>query len=191
MHSHAHSHAEPMSHARWLGVAVGLSLHTLIDGIALAAGVEHDAKQEVGWPLYGLGVFLAILLHKPLDAMSISSMMQMQGIRPIWRQVVNAGFAAMCPIGAILFVLGLSHFAEQQGMILGCALGFAAGVFLCISLGDLLPELQFHEHDRLKLSAALLIGVAIAYAIGALEPAHVHAASPQVHAVHLDTALKA
>lgn len=174
-----------MSHARWLGVAIGLSLHTLIDGVALGAAVEHDAAQEIGWPLYGLGVFLAILLHKPLDAMSISSLMQAQGIRPGRRQLVNAGFAAMCPLGAALFAIGLSRFADRQSMILGCALAFAAGVFLCISLGDLLPELQFHEHDRVKLSLALLLGVAIAYAIGALEPAHVHANGSPPHSISM------
>ncbi len=183
-HGHMHSptcahsmHAagnEGRAHLRWIGMACGLSLHTLIDGIALAAGVEADAAQQAGWPFYGLGVFLAILLHKPLDAMSISSLMEAQGVRVGWRQAANGAFAAMCPLGAILFVLGLRRFSGQEQVVIGCALGFAAGVFLCISLSDLLPELQFHEHDRMKLSAALLVGVATAYAIGLLEPAHVH-----------------
>ncbi|MHC5543735.1 ZIP family metal transporter, partial [Singulisphaera rosea] len=38
------------------------------------------------------------------------------------------------------------------------ALAFSAGTFLCIALSDLLPELQFHAHDRLTLSASLLAG---------------------------------
>ena len=50
----------------------------------------------------------------------------------------------------------------------------SAGVFICISLSDLLPEVQFHSHDRLKLSAALLLGIVTAWAIGFLEPAHTH-----------------
>jgi zinc and cadmium transporter len=168
-----HAHSAPL---RWLGMACGLSLHTLIDGMALAAGVEGDATQGVGWPLYGLGIFLAILLHKPLDAMSISSLMETQGISARWRHVANAGFAAMCPLGAVLFVAGLGRFSGREQLFIGCALAFAAGVFLCISLGDLLPELQFHEHDRLKLSAALLLGVAAAYVIGLMEPTHIHPA---------------
>jgi zinc and cadmium transporter len=48
---------------------------------------------------------------------------------------------------------------------LGCALAFAAGVFLCISLGDLLPELELHSHHRIRLSVALLLGVALAWLI--------------------------
>ncbi len=61
---------------------------------------------------------------------------------------------------------------------LGYALVFCAGTFLCIACADLLPELQFHSHDRLKLSLALLAGLAIAVAItrfGPAEPGHDHA----------------
>ncbi|HUS38093.1 MAG TPA: iron permease, partial [Pirellulales bacterium] len=61
--------------------------------------------------------------------------------------------------------------------LVGCALAFSAGIFICLSLSDLLPELQFHSHDRLKLTAALLLGVSLAYGIGYLEPEHVHSHS--------------
>jgi zinc and cadmium transporter len=81
----------------------------------------------------------------------------------------------MCPLGAIGFVLGLQKtlLGEQQ-FVLGCALAFAAGVFLCISLADLLPEVAFHTHDREYLTLALALGVALAWGIGFLEPKHVH-----------------
>jgi zinc and cadmium transporter len=65
-------------------------------------------------------------------------------------------------------------------LIVGCALAFAAGVFLCISLADLLPELAFHSHDRLPLTAVLLLGIALAWGIGFLEPRHTH--GPPGHA---------
>ncbi|MFN5532337.1 MAG: ZIP family metal transporter, partial [Planctomycetaceae bacterium] len=42
-HSHGHSHAVPFGKASWLGILIGLSLHTLLDGIAMAAHVEADA----------------------------------------------------------------------------------------------------------------------------------------------------
>jgi len=80
----------------------------------------------------------------------------------------------MCPLGAALFFVGVEQFADTHRLIVGCALGFSAGVFLCISLSDLLPEVQFHSHDRFKLSAALLLGVALAYGISFLEPEHAH-----------------
>lgn len=73
-----------------------------------------------------------------------------------------------------MFVLGIGRFADAQATIVGCALAFSAGVFVCISLGDLLPEMEFHSHNRLRLTAALLVGTAAAYGIRYLEPAHVH-----------------
>ena len=39
----------------------------------------------------------------------------------------------------------------------------------CISLSDLLPELQFHSHDRLMLSVALLLGLGVAHFAARME----------------------
>lgn len=190
-HDHAHHHhgaAAACSHQRahlhalsWVGVAFGLAVHTLIDGIALAASVQAESGHGAVWALYGLGTFVAIMLHKPLDAVSITSLMTASGWSAGWRHAVNLGFALMCPLGAALFYFGLQQFTDQQSLIVGCALAAAAGVFLCISLGDLLPELEFHSHDRMKLSAALLLGVALAYGIGFLEPEHAHSHGEHAH----------
>lgn len=186
-HDHAHDHDAPAGGSdrqkmSWIGIAIGLSLHTLMDGIALAAGVRADVDADASGLLLGFGTFLAVVLHKPLDAMSITSVMAVTGWSRAWRQRVNAGFALMCPLGAAVFYFGVHYFIEQEHAIVGCALGFSAGVFLCIALGDLLPEVQFHSHDRLKLSLAMLLGIAAAYAIGFLEPEHRHSLPSDQHA---------
>lgn len=168
-HSHAHSH-----HLSWVGIALGLALHTLIDGLALGASIIAEQHHEVFLSLFGLGTFLAIALHKPLDAVSITSLMAAGGWSAGWRNAVNIGFALMCPLGALLFFLGVQQFSDNQHIIIGCALAFAAGVFICISLGDLLPEMEFHSHNRFRLSFVLLLGIALAYGIGFIEPDHVH-----------------
>jgi len=174
-HAHTHAHEHPTAHRlSWTGVAIGLSLHTLLDGLALAASVVADSQLATSLPLFGLGTFLAILLHKPLDALSITTLMAAGGWPAHWQQVVNALFASMCPLGAALFFVGWRLVGlEQHGMV-GCALAFSAGVFICIALSDLLPEVQFHSHHRLPLSLLLLAGVAVAYAIVCIEPAHEH-----------------
>ena len=163
-HAHdTHDQHEYVGHRlNWLGVAIGLAIHTLIDGVALGAAV----LSEQGHEFPGLSIFIVILLHKPLDALSITTLMTSGGWSHRARQVVNTAFALMCPLGALVFCWGVP--SEDQRLI-GCALAFSAGVFLCISLGDLLPEVHFHRHDRLKLSAALLLGIAAAYGIGRLE----------------------
>jgi zinc and cadmium transporter len=161
-------------------VAFGLTIHTLIDGVALAAAVQSEALHagDSASGLLGIGVFLGVLLHKPLDALSITSVMHAGGWPVERRQLVNLGYALMCPLGALAFWFGTEHVFATHSAIVGCALAFAAGVFLCISLSDLLPELQFHTHDRVKLSVALLAGVLLAYLIGYLEPPHAHPGHP-------------
>ncbi len=179
-HDAAHEHAGSGTHTfSWVGLAFGLALHTIIDGLALGAAVAaeaHDGQASPGWHFYGLGVFFAVLLHKPLDSLSITSLMAAAGWSRRAALAANLAFAVMCPLGAVGFVLGLSQLSAQQHVVVGCALAFAAGVFLCISLADLLPELTFHAHDRLPLTAALFAGVALAWLIGYFEPAHAHQA---------------
>jgi zinc and cadmium transporter len=172
----------------WIGVAFGLSLHAFLDGIALGAGVISDAAHRSDSSLAGLGVFLAILLHKPLDALSITTLMQARNWSRRLQQTVNAGFAMMCPLGAWVFALWVQNAAtaHAQHRLVGIALAVSAGVFLCISLGDLLPEVQFHRHDRLKLSAALILGVLVAYGIRFFEPPHAHRAPPPPSEEHHD-----
>jgi zinc and cadmium transporter len=115
--------------------------------------------------LAGLGVFLAIFLHKPLDALTITSLMAVRDWPRRKRAAVNIMFSLMCPLGALLFYAGVGTVPHEQDFVKGVALAFSAGVFLCISLSDLLPEVQFHSHDRLSMSGMLLLGVAIAIAL--------------------------
>lgn len=179
-HGHGHSHGDddfvPKHPLAWMGLFFGLALHTLIDGVALGASVSGEAHGGESAGFIGLGTFLAIALHKPLDALSIQSLMRAGGWSDNWRAAVNLGFALMCPIGALIFFFGIGAdvFGGKSHLIVGCALAFSAGVFLCISLGDLLPELHFHSHDQAPLSFALVLGIALAYGIRYLEPEHAH-----------------
>lgn len=167
-HGHPHLHQHPLS---WIGVGIGLTVHSLLDGIAMAAAVLAGAHVPGGGIWVGFGTFLAILLHKPLDAMAITTMMTAAGASVARRQFVNALFGLTCPLGAVLFFgyLNRSPAPAEAGTIAACALAFSAGVFLCISLSDLLPEIQFHAHDRIKLSALLLLGVGTAFVTALVE----------------------
>jgi len=178
-HHHGHSHGAACAPASvhrfsWLGIAIGLAVHTFLDGVALAASVESESG-HAGVRLAGLGTLLAVALHKPLDAMSITCLLQAGGWSKAFRQAVNLAFALVVPLGAAGFYLGTALVPVDQHLVVGWALAFSAGMFLCISLGDLLPEVEFHSHDRTKLSFLLVLGMAAAYGIGLLEgPNHGH-----------------
>lgn len=188
-HGHHHGHGAEHSRARphrhgagggvspmaWVGAAVGMGIHALLEGVALAASV---ALGDGAWA--GFGTFLVILLHKPFDSMTVATLFHLGGPRRrLAVHLLNAGFALLVPLGAILFLAG--PLAGGSPQILVLALAFSAGTFLCISTSDLLPELQFHRHDRLALSASLIAGLAIAFGIGLLEGAshdHHHGPGP-------------
>src|SRR4051812_9024188 len=158
-HDHgAHAHtlaAKSAKQLSWIGTALGLTLHSLLDGLALGAAVAAT-RSDGATGLAGLGTALAVILHKPFDAMAVSTLMTSGGASKFSRQLLNSLFALATPLGVVLFHLGATHFATSNAVFLGCALAFCAGTFLCIASSDLLPELQFHSHDRFKLSIALM-----------------------------------
>ncbi|MEZ6064383.1 MAG: ZIP family metal transporter [Planctomycetaceae bacterium] len=181
-HDHDHDHEHPTGmqphELSWLGVFLGLGMHTMIDGLALAASVQAGAGAGAVGGLLGGGTFLAIVAHKPLDAVSITTLMSAQKWSTSSRIAVNIAFALMCPFGAFLFHVGMGSFTGSEELLLGGALAFSAGVFLCISLSDLLPEMEFHSHHRVLLSVSLLTGILLAWLVHLLEPPHKHGSPP-------------
>ena len=163
--------AEGAGHSRhtlsWSGALLGLSVHTLIAGIALGSAVAAGAAGAGTEGLVGFGVFLGIVLHKPFDALTITTLMSAGGSSRGRTMLVNLLFALVIPLGVLtfFFVDGIA----DSNQFTGWALAFSAGTFVCIACTDLLPELQFHQHDRLRLTGSLFIGLAIAWGSGLLE----------------------
>jgi zinc and cadmium transporter len=168
--NHAHDDSTPTladqsaSPLSWAATTAGMTLHSLMGGVALAAAVAAETGGHAG--LVGLGTALVIILHKPFDAMTVSTLMAASGCSRLSRHLLNGLFALATPMGAILFYAGASRLFSSSPVFLGSALAFCAGTFLCIACADLLPELQFHSHDRLKLSLALVAGLGVAILIG-------------------------
>jgi zinc and cadmium transporter len=180
-HGHAHPHADQGGGRwAWCGAFAGLALHSIADGAALAASVRADSDHGAGW-LAGFATFLAVLLHKPFDAAIIGTLMINAGVSARGRSIANGLYALIVPLGAVAFLLSLRVFGGHQETIIGVAMALAAGAFLCIAAADLLPEVQFHSHDRLLLTSSLALGLAIAWGITVMERsshAHTHAHAP-------------
>lgn len=162
--------APPSSHRlQWVGALIGLTVHTILAGIALGAAVSASGPE--GWP--ALGVFLGIVLHKPFDSFTIIALMRHGGRSPIARHLVNVAFALVIPLGVGVFLLGSEIFGEAEWFT-SLALAFSAGVFICIAASDLLPELQFHQHDRVSMTIMLVLGLVIAWVSGLAESSGHH-----------------
>jgi zinc and cadmium transporter len=156
-HDHDHSHAGTGCDVHTIGLAafVGLSLHTIVDGFALGAASNESAL--------GFLVFLAILAHKVPSSFSLSSILRAEGYSRGWSLVMNGVFATMVPIGAGLYLLlrGLVHTANFTAL----ALAASSGTFLHLAFSDILPDLHRRGGSKLKLSAALLVGIAVMWAL--------------------------
>jgi zinc and cadmium transporter len=173
---HAHGPNQGAEHraaapavAGWMAV-VGLTIHTFMNGVGLAGAVQLGLEQQKSgttpgnagtllvWP--GMAMFLAIFFHKPADALAISTVLSRKGVSRDRLLLVQFAFACMVPIGAAAFLLTRGAIEENlRTQLTGAALAFSAGTFLFIALSDLLPEVQFHRHDRIPLFLALVIGV--------------------------------
>jgi zinc and cadmium transporter len=206
-HAHGHDYVDEHKHvhplpgaadhraaapavAGWMAV-VGLTIHTFMNGLGLAGAVHVGAQlgektTVLGWALPGLAMFLAIVLHKPADALAISTVLTRKGVSRSVIALVQVGFALMVPVGVVAFCLTEGAIEENmKSQLTGAALAFSAGTFLFIALSDLLPEVQFHRHDRFALFLALVCGVAAMGGIALLEgEAHEHGRNESVAAGH-------
>ena len=162
----------------WIGLFAGLMAHSLLDGVAMGASLSATGHFDSAASIAGLGTFIAIVLHKPLDSRSLASLMSLRGVGTTSVRMINFGYAIICPLGALISYNRFGQLSPGESALLGMALGASAGIFLCIALVDVIPEIQFHVHDRLKLTCSLLAGVATAWLIVQLEPSHKHAPVP-------------
>jgi zinc transporter ZupT len=127
--------------------ATGMSVHSFLDGVALAAGLT------VGGGL-GLVIAVVVIVHRFSDGIGIVSLLLASRVpaRAAYRWV---GLVAVAPvIGA-----GLGLVLPMPDAVLGALLGTFAGFFLYIGAAELLPEA--HRADRsVWVTIATLSGVA-------------------------------
>jgi zinc and cadmium transporter len=159
-HHHGVPEAAPSS---CIGAALGLTIHSILGGASLAAAVQADAAHaSPDGASLSMPVFLAILFHRPFDSLSLLVLMAQRGVRSRYRHAANALFSLAFPLGSVVYCLGSAHCVHVRTSVHGLAMAFAAGTFLCIATGDLMPELKFHAHDRFLLTAAFVAGIGLA-----------------------------
>jgi zinc and cadmium transporter len=145
-----HGHA----HHLHLGLAayVGLSFHSLLDGLAISSTYN---KPELG----GV-VLLAVLFHKIPDAFALTSLLLLDRWEPRPIFVLMIIFAVSTPLGAILTWLAL---ANASSAIIGAAIALSAGTFLAVATSDVLPQLRRFNDQRMWPVVALFVGIAVSW----------------------------
>lgn len=132
-------------HLSW-SAFLGLSVHSLIDGIAIAAGFEVSTGT-------GLVITLAVLIHEFPEGFATSSILLADGYSRAKAYLGSLFVGLMTPVGAVLgtFILGAST------ELLGLGLGISAGTFIYIATSDLLPEAH-HRYRSYWLIPAIIGG---------------------------------
>ncbi|HXH84316.1 MAG TPA: ZIP family metal transporter [Candidatus Tectomicrobia bacterium] len=113
--------------AGWLAV-IGLGVHTLFDGVAIAAGFMVS-------PALGVLLFLAVLLHKIPEGFTVASIMLAGGHSHAAALGAGAALGALTIAGALL----TGFFAAHQAAY---ALAVSAGVTIYVAASDLIPEVN-------------------------------------------------
>jgi ZIP family zinc transporter len=130
--------------------AGGMSLHSFLDGVALAAGLA------VGGGL-GLVIAVVVIVHRFSDGISVVSML-LASRTPVREAYQWVSIVAIAPVLGVL--LGLVVTVPDD--VLGVMLAVFAGFFLYVGAAELLPEA--HRSNRSRwLVVGTLAGVVAIY----------------------------
>lgn len=153
--SHGHGHDLPADeesakrHAlTWRATFAGLSLHATLAGLGFG-GLLAGQDPAMVWSLLA-----AMALHKGTECLSLATLMQLAEVPRVQFAIWMGSFCLLTPAATWLggaTVVELGSFASYASAI-------AAGTFLAVSVGDLLPE-AFHEREhRLGQFGLLIVG---------------------------------
>lgn len=120
-------HGEIVRGRSSLAAIVGLGLHSLFDGISIAAGYHLD-------PALGWVVFLAIALHKLPEGFTIGSIVLASGGSRRASLGAAGVVGAACLLGAALVAV--------RPAIGAAGFAVATGVILYVAATDLVPEVN-------------------------------------------------
>jgi len=135
----------------------GLAIHSFFDGLALAAA--FTAGESVG-----LLVLIGLCLHKAVVAFSLASTMIMgENPRTAWTYLIV--FALVSPLATIISYAFLN---AGEFTYTGPALCLSAGIFMFVTMCDILPEAFHHRNNDVKQLLFLLLGLAVAILVASV-----------------------
>lgn len=116
---------------------LGLSIHSIISGIAL--GVSLGEAEHI---TVSMALLAAVLVHKVPETLALTGLLAGSGWQRPKIIVALVLFSLMGPVG-----IGIGNFFNFRGHhLMSVAMAFSAGTFLYIASSDLLPQL----HKKLK-----------------------------------------
>ena len=135
---------------RGVRVALIVTLHNLVEGMAVVAAFGHSGSSV------GMGVALAIAAHNVPEGLAVAEPLRRAGVAP-WRCVALAVASGLGePLGAVLTLAVLGPVLP-----LGLASGLAGGAMVLLASTELVPEAFSHSYV-VEAAAGLLAGILVA-----------------------------
>lgn len=147
-----HPHEEDAGEFHEIGILafLGLTLHDLVDGIALGSG-EHA-------PDVSSAIFLGLILHKIPMTFSLSVLLVHGGYRPARVLLLLTVVLLALPAGALLSDVVVQ--INDSDFMIGSLILFSTGTFLYIAAYELLPEMHRKSASDRLIGVFFIIGLA-------------------------------
>lgn len=139
-------------HQMGIPAFMGISLHSLLDGLALGAGLML--------PQLGPVVLLAVIIHKMPDSISITSILLSVGWSRRKVAMLSLLFSLTTPVGALLAYFFFRALSPENVAI---AIGISAGTFLAIATADILPQVHRIEERNPLTLVCLVLGLGVSW----------------------------
>ncbi|MFA6952423.1 MAG: ZIP family metal transporter [Candidatus Methanomethylophilaceae archaeon] len=137
-----------------LSAFIGLSIHACFDGLALASAFV--AGTEVG-----VMVLVAMCIHKLVVVFSLSSTFLLSNKKKqAMRYLVT--FCFISPIAAVVSFVFLNGVSADWT---GIALALSAGIFMFVTMCDMIPEAFHRQKYDLKSLGLMLLGIVVVIAV--------------------------
>jgi len=134
-------------------IAIGISLHNLPEGIAVATGYSY-------LPTLGIAIAAAMALHNIPEGMAIALPSYMGGASRSTAVKLALVSGLVEPLGALF----ASVFLISLPYIVPFGLAFAGGVMVFVTLDELIPVAHKHGHEHYT-TLGVIIGCAAMFAI--------------------------
>lgn len=138
----------------WAAFA-GLSVHSLMDGVAMASGFSINYS-------LGIVIFVALLLHKIPEGFTMATVLVSAGRSRRTALMAASFLGVFTVVGFVLTSVLRSHLA--------IFLPLSAGATLYVAASDLIPAVN--EEKGLRMSLFVFMGVAAYYVASSLVAGH-------------------
>jgi len=146
-----------------LSAFVGLSIHACFDGLALATA--FIVGDEVGALMLA-----AICIHKAAEVFSLSSTFMLSDNKKKAGMYMTA-FCLMTPLAGVIAYLLLEG---VDIAFAGIAFAFSAGIFMFVTMMDIVPEAFHRKNLSIKSLLLLILGLCVILLTVLLMGPHAH-----------------